>query len=73
MTGNRNKFISFTPINEDTVTFGGNAKNKVTSKGIVGKLPNSYIDDVLYMKGLNHNLLSMSNFFYKGNQLIFNA
>ena len=43
------------------VTFGDNAKGKVISKGKVGRLPNYFIDDVLLVKSLKHNLLSIKS------------
>ena len=60
MSGNKNKFISLTPINGGKVTFGDNSKGKVVGKGKVGKMPHSFIDDVLLVEGLKHNLLSIS-------------
>ena len=72
MTGNKGKFITLTNINGGKVTFGDNAKGKVVGKGKVGRMPHCYIDDVLYVEGLKHNLLSISQFCDKGNQVIFN-
>ena len=62
-----------TPINEGKVTFSDNVKSKVINIEIVGKLLNSHIDDALYIEGLKHNLLSISQFCDKGNQVIFSA
>ena len=36
-------------------------------------MPNYFIDDFLLVKGLKHNLLSISQFCDKGNQVIFNT
>ena len=73
MMGNKDKFISLTIINGGKITFGDNAKGKVISKGKIGRLPNYFIDDVLLVEGLKHNLLSISQFYDKGNQVIFNT
>ena len=40
------------------MTFGDNAKSKAISKGKVDRMPNCFIDDVLFVKGLKHNLLT---------------
>ena len=71
--GNKDKFISFTTINGGKVTFGDNSKGKVVGKGKVGRMSYCFIDDVLLVKGLKHNLLSISQFCDKFNQIIFNA
>ena len=71
MTKNKDKFISFTPISGGKVTFGEYVKGKFISKGKGGKLPNYYIDDVLYVEYLNHNLLSISQFLIKEIKLFF--
>ena len=55
------------------MTFDDNAKGKVISKLKVCKLPNFLINDVLLVEGLKHNLLSINQFYDKGNQVIFNA
>ena len=73
MTESKNKCISLTTINGGKVTFGDNAKCKVKGKGKVGMMPHCFIDDVLLVEGLKHNLLSISQFCDKGNQVIFNS
>ena len=60
MTRNKDKFISLIIINGGKVNFGDNAKGKVIGKGKVGKMPHCFIDDILLVKGLKHNLLSIS-------------
>ena len=60
MMGNKNKFISLIIINGGKVTFSDNAKGKVVSKGKVDRMSICFIDDVLLVKGLKHNLLSIS-------------
>ena len=65
--------MSFTTINGGKVTFEHNAKGNVVSKEKVGKLTNCFINDVLLVKGLKHNLLSINQFYDKGNQIIFNS
>ena len=73
MTKSKDKFISLTTINGGKVTFGDNAKVKVVGKGKFGRMPHCFIDDVLLVEGLKHNLLSISQLCDKGNQVIFNT
>ena len=73
MIKTKDKFIFLTIINGGKVTFGDNAKGKVVGKGKVGRMPHCFIDDVLLIGGLKHNLLSISQFCDKGNQVIFNT
>ena len=55
------------------VTFGDNVKGKLVDKWRVGKLPNSYNDDVLLVEALKHNLLSINQFLDKGNKVTYNT
>ena len=73
MSRNKDKFISVTPINAGKVTSGDNSKGKVVGKGKGGKMPHSFTDEMLFVRGLKHNLLSISQFYEKGNQVIFIA
>ena len=73
MTGHNSKFLSLTPIKRGQVTFGDNSKGQVIGKGHVGKSSNLYIDNVLLVKGLKHNLLSISQFCDKGNKVTFDS
>ncbi|GKV48955.1 hypothetical protein SLEP1_g55729 [Rubroshorea leprosula] len=59
MMGDPSQFSSLMPLDGGTVTFGDNGKGIV--KGI-GEIDNKSIsfDDVWYMDGLKHNLLSIS-------------
>ena len=49
------------------VTFRDNTKRKVIYKVKIGRLSNYFIDDVLLVKSLKYNLLSISQFYGKGN------
>ena len=60
MMGNKDKFISLISINGGMVTFRDNAKGKMVGEGKVGRLSNCFIDDVLLVEGLKHNLLNVS-------------
>ena len=47
-------------MNGGKITFRENAKGKVVSKDKVSRLPNCFIDDVLLVERLKHNLLHIS-------------
>ena len=73
MTGDKTKFLSLKSIDGGQVTFGDNAKGKVIGKGKIGKSEYHCIEDVLLVKGLKHNLLSISQLCDKGNTVTFNS
>ena len=72
MTGDKRNFLSPTPKQGGNVTFGVNAKGKIIDIGIVGK-ESTFIDDVLLVEGLKHNLLSISQLCDKRNEVIFKS
>ena len=73
MTRNRLKFLSLTSIEGGQATFEDNSKVEVIGKCWVGKAPNIYIENVLFVKGLKCNLLSISQFCDKGNTVKFDS
>ena len=54
------------------VTFGGNQKGKIAGVGKIGILPSASIDNVLFVEGLRHNLLSISQLCDSGYGVSFN-
>ncbi|KAK2970713.1 hypothetical protein RJ640_015138 [Escallonia rubra] len=52
------------------MTFGDNSQGKIKGKGTIGNEPHS-IENVLYVEGLKHNLLRISQFSDKGFKVIF--
>ena len=73
MTGDKSWFNSFCPKEKGSVTFGDNGKGKILGVGSIGMYPNPIIENVLLVKGLKHNLLSISQLCDKGNQVIFES
>ena len=71
MTGDKSKFLSLTALHNGSVTFGDNKKGKIIGIGKIGKSPTHSIDNVYLVKGLKHNLLSISQFCDKGNNVTF--
>jgi len=53
-------FQCLTPYYGGTVILGGNPKGKIISKGKITIHPYHTIDNILFVEGLNHNLLSIS-------------
>nr|KYP33443.1 hypothetical protein KK1_045702 [Cajanus cajan] len=72
MTGERSMFLDLKSKKGGQVTFGGGQKGQIMGIGKIGI--NSYIsiDNVLYVKGLKHNLLSINQLCESGYEVSFN-
>ena len=72
MTGDKTKLNNMNNFNGGSVKFGNNDDAKIVGKGHVslngGKL---LCDNVLYVDGLKHNLLSVSQLCKDGHKVIF--
>ena len=53
-------FQCLTPYHGGTVAFGGKQKGRITGAGKIGIHPYPFIDNVLFVEGFKHNLLSIS-------------
>ena len=73
MTGDKSKFCLLTESDGGQVTFGENSKGKIISSEKVGKNLSSCIDDVILVKGLAYNLLSISQLCDKGHKVLFDT
>jgi len=73
MSGDKDQFLSLVAFDGGSVTFGDNSKGTITGLGKVGKTLSHAIDDVYYVEGLQHNLLSISQLCDKGNRVEFQA
>ena len=60
MTGDEAQFTSLKPNDGGFVTFGDNSKGKIIRLGNISKNLFTFIENVLLVKGLKHNLLSIS-------------
>ena len=69
----QSNFSSISPKDGGYVTFGDNAKGKIVGEGQIGKSPNPTIENVLLVNGLKHNLLSISQFYYKNCKVVFES
>jgi hypothetical protein len=74
MTGDKNMFFTLKEVNEDNVIFGDNATTRIVGKGTLS-LDNIKIKikNVLYVEGLEHNLLSVSQMCDQGHTLTFDS
>jgi hypothetical protein len=74
MTGNKSKFLTLSDSKSGNVTFGNDAPGKIKGKGIVslsnGKRKSQ---DVLFVEGLKHNLLSVSQVYDRGCEVVFTS
>jgi len=73
MTGDKKKFKNFKRKEQGFVTYGDNNKGKRLGTGDVGGGNTLEIKDVLYVEGLKHNLLSISQLCDKGLKVIFES
>ena len=73
MTGDKDKFTYLLPRTKGYVTYGDNNKGKILGIGKVGKSSNISIENVLYVEGLKHNLLSISQLCDKGYKIVFDS
>ena len=72
MTGDVHQFSYLVHKAKGYVTYGDNTKGKILGVGIVGTPPSIQIEDVLYVEGLKHNLLSISQLCDRGFKIKFN-
>ena len=74
MSGDKENFISMSEQKYGNVTFGNDAPGKIRGKGMVslshGK---GKAQDVLFVDGFKHNLLSVSQMCDKGCEILFTA
>jgi len=73
MTGDKKKFKNFKRKEQGFVTYGDNNEGKILGTGDVGGRNTLEIKDVLYVEGLKHNLLSISQLCDKGLKVIFES
>jgi hypothetical protein len=74
MTGDKSKFLTLSENKSGNVIFGNDAPGKIKGKGMVS-LSNGKgkSQDVLFVDGLKHNLLSVSQVCDKGCEIVFNS
>jgi hypothetical protein len=74
MTGDKSKFMSLSEIKLGNVTFGNDAPRKIKGKGMVSLSNGKGKDqDVFFVEGLKHNLLSVNQVCDRGCKLVFTS
>lgn len=73
MTGDRNNFLSLKDFKGGNIAFGNEKIGEIQGIGKVGTNLKQTIDNVYYVNGLQHNMLSISQMCDKGNKVIFTA
>ena len=73
MTGDLAQFISLKLKTEGFVTYGDNNRGRILGRGNVGTKDSTKIENVLYVEGLKHSLLSISQLCDKGYKVNFEA
>ena len=72
MTGDKSKLTDFVSKDGGYITFGDNNKGKIMGEGNIGNRYKTQIKNVLYVDGLKHNLLSISQLCDTGFNIEFN-
>jgi hypothetical protein len=74
MTGDKSKFLSLSESESRNVTFGNDASRKIKGKGMVSLSNGKWkAQDVLFVDGLKHNLLSVSQVCDRGCKFFFTS
>lgn len=72
--GDKRKTLSLKEVKGGSVTLGDNASTIIMGKGIVSLVnEKAKIEDVLFIEGLKHNILSLIQLFDKGHEFTFNS
>ena len=71
MTGDKQSFLSFIKKEGGLVTFDNNGKAQIKGISVIGKINSAKIENVQYVKGLKHNLISVSQLCDSGFEVTF--
>ena len=71
MTGDKTKFAKLELKEEGFVTYRDNNKGRIIGNGVIGNGSSFNIKNVLLVKGLKHNLISISQLCDKGFKVMF--
>jgi len=71
MIGDLSQFVVMKLKSKGYVTYGDNNRKRIIERGDIGTEASTIIKDVLYVEGLKHNLVSISQLFYKGYKVKF--
>ena len=68
MTGDKSSFLSLKNIKGGNVAFGNGKSGEIQGIGKVRSMDTHAIENIYYVNGLQHNLLSVSQICDKGNR-----
>ncbi|XP_069143347.1 uncharacterized protein [Solanum lycopersicum] len=71
MTGDKRSFLSLKNIKGGNVAFGNGKSGEIQGIRKIGSMGTHAIENVYYVNGLQHNLLSVSQICDKGNNVLF--
>ena len=71
MTGDKEKFNSYNALEmENNVSFGNDTPSVIKGKGFSFLKKKVKVENVMYVDGLKHNLLSVSQMCDQGNEVV---
>ena len=73
MTSDKKQFITLETKEGESVTFGDNDKGHIIEVGKIQITPSTFIENVLYVKGLKRNLISISQLYDKDYKVSFES
>ena len=73
MTGDKEAFITLRTKEGGMVTFGDDGKDHIIGIGKIQIIPQTYLENVLYVLGLKHNLISISQLCDRGYKVSFES
>ena len=74
MTGDKDKLISYNSLEkENNVSFGNDTPAIIKGKGHAYLKEKFKSRNVMYVDGLKHNLLSVSQMYDQGNEVVFRS
>jgi hypothetical protein len=74
MTGDKDKLLAYSTLEkEKRVTFGNDTPTVIKGKGFALLKENVKANDVMYVDGLKHNLLSVSQMCDQGTEVVFSS
>ena len=71
MNSDKNLFMDLKPKSRGDVKFRDNSKGQIEGIGSLGNKSSTHIENILLVKGLKYNLLSISQLCDKGHRVIF--
>ncbi len=71
MTGDKEQFFTLEPKKGGAVTFGDNNQGHIVGIGKVQIASSTFVDNVWFVDGLKHNLLSVSQLCDRGFDVLF--